>query len=129
LYQFLGINPKNAKRVVSSDRQLEDEALSRRSVESAIKFSLCLDSWWDVFQPLQPGADYRLFLHRILLASDDPCRGTVKATKKFVKFVKEVWLQGVYPERKIFSPEQFFKLQGEIDLYRKHVASLPRKGS
>lgn len=74
--------------------------------------------------PTAPGN----FLLR-LIDTTKGAKGTLKASVRYLSFVRNVWLNSIAPKgRCLFVPEYFFEDEFEAAAYRKHVEQLGVKG-
>jgi hypothetical protein len=113
LFSFFGVCPK-----------VVEDVLVRKNLTGGGRtlFSTLLGSWCSAGEPNIHDAGN--FLHRILGSQDDEVRGHVIANKKYLKFVKQVWLQELSPTRHVFDPNLFFLMKDESQAYVAHKASL-----
>jgi hypothetical protein len=66
----------------------------------------------------------RRFLDRIALDAETTEKGVLNASKVFLRFVREVWMQSVSGHDKMFDPKVFFKREDEWQAYEEHCAKL-----
>jgi len=117
LFKYMGLTPKNVRHL------LLDEGEPDRGYYRA---ALVVSTWMHSPPPRPDLGDPRSFLHRILGSFDCPARGFLAANKKFLRFMREVWLQGLTPGRRVFCPSLFFRERYEAEAYEKHLTMLSR---
>jgi hypothetical protein len=117
LYQYLGLTPKNAEHLI-----FEIGEPGRNFEHCKLVFSVWSKTWSepDLAVPHR-------FLHRILRSSETAVRGFLCANKKFIRFVKEVWLHELSANRKLFDPELFFRQREEAAAYETHRSRLLKR--
>jgi hypothetical protein len=116
LYQFLGLTPKNIQHLLDDTGTSEVRGLG---------FAYLTTFSWlykDLRKPRIGAPEW--FLYRILGAFPGKVQGFLAANKKFVRLVREVWLQELTPDRQVFCPESFFRYDEEREAYEKHCAQL-----
>lgn len=116
LLNFLGVTPENVKAILGYGPP-------GRNCDRA---KLVVDVW--LGEPLQTGSLDRPcnFLMRTYLSSEDQEVGLLRACRRFVRFLYEVWLgEAACRNRDCgFRPTQFFKDEAEWAAYQKHRRSL-----
>lgn len=117
LYQYLGLTPKNAEHLI-----YETDEPDRNFEHCRLVFAVWSETWAapDLVVPHR-------FLHRILRSSETAVRGFLSANKKFIRFVKEVWLHELSANRKLFDPELFFRYSEEAEAYEAHRSRLLKR--
>jgi len=117
LQAYMGLLPKTMKRVTNGD--------TRSS--AAFRCHAVLRAWTRV-QP--EGADRErpgAFLWRIVDSHEQPERGLLAASQKFIIFLRHCWLQALTASTRysgaepLFAPNMLFRTTGEIQSFQNHV--------
>lgn len=117
LYSYLGLNLPNI-RVMCEESDRPGPNIERASNVVQVWRS-SPDSYAEAKQP-------RAFLDRVEISHKDLAHGALAASRKLVRFVREVWIanRSTDPEVQFF-PDKFFSKKDEIDAYRRHMKSGP----
>lgn len=118
LQSYLGLTPKIMARVVEGDHE----------AGAASRCRAVLGAWSDNGPPAT-AVDYESpgnFLWRICKSAGAGIRGLVRASQKFVVYLRHTWLQALYGRTELFMPEMLFKRADEIEAYKAHATTRSR---
>jgi hypothetical protein len=115
LQAYLGLTPKIMERVVNGDH----------AAGSASRCRAVLGSWYDLGPPDSSEADAPgNFLWRIFESAGGGPRGLLRASQKFIVYLRQTWLQALHGGRtELFMPEMLFKRLDEIEGYKSHCST------
>jgi hypothetical protein len=111
LQAYLGLTPKIMERVMAGDSE----------AGSACRCRAVLGSWYDMGPPAE--SEYESpgnFLWRIYDSAGGGPRGMLRASQKFVVYLRQTWLQALYGRTELFMPEMLFKRLDEVEGYKAH---------
>lgn len=117
LTAYLGLTPANQQRVEQAPR--EPPARVRRC-------ALACAAWWT--DAAQDRADPRNFLWRVYHSAGGGTIGRLRASQKFIVFLRYVWMQSLAKAAHsrcidLFEPDMLFKHDDELAAYRTHCGS------
>lgn len=115
LCNFLGLTPRNMT-FIDGKTTIPDKNFERCSI--------IMQTW--AKDPTSEDGEIT-FLHRIFRDDDSWSRGMLSACKRFVRFIREVWLSELLRHKKLFDPDMFFKGDGEAARYRTHYAAARKR--
>jgi hypothetical protein len=131
--QFLGLSLENMTAFLKELSPHDSEFSWARPARNYERARCVLDVWAAGISvkggEILPPKDLehpRAFLWRVYNKHSDwsPAKGLLRASKLFVRFLKETWADELAStNRDVFSPEVFFKTSGEVRSYTSHVAS------
>lgn len=122
LYRFMGLDDAYVKMA------LGQPYASVQGVAQRAK--LVLDSWASGVRAPEGDAMFlpENFIWRACQTHSDPVKSLVRGSRKFLAFVRDVWLHSLAPaQRELFVPEYFFGSPDEARAYKAHVAKLPEQ--
>jgi hypothetical protein len=113
MVEYLGLRPRNFAAIFADGYPGHHHDLA----------VLTLQAWTGGGPPppQEIADDPRCFLQRVCPAGQVPGRKELRASQRFVDFLRRVWLQALTPHREIFVPEYFFKRADEVEGYREWV--------
>lgn len=115
LYAYLGVTRHNA--------QWFHEGVP--GGRNASRMATVLATWFNNRSGSPDLKDPANFLWRIYHHHGGGIKGLLRASERFVRFLREVWLQEIAPPRRVvFQPTTFFKLPAEAERYRTHRAGI-----
>lgn len=118
LQSYLGLLRGTQYRVIDGCRGIKED-----------RFRLIRDAWKgsNKFSEDELLCDPRLFLWRTAggYKHDGSADNKIDlvAGQRFIKFMRAVWLQVLYPTQELFVPEYFFHRLDEATAYREHVST------
>jgi len=116
LCSFLGLTPRNMS-VLDGSKVEPTQHLER--------CSLTLKAWVGSSSAADESVPAG-FLNRTFRNGDSWSAGMLAASKRFVRFVREVWLSEL-SQRKMFDPSMFFKTDAESNAYIAHCATVRKR--
>jgi hypothetical protein len=118
LCRYLGLTPANLKFLTTKLAE-PDHRLSNCKV--------VIKTWAGDLSPVNAvGASG--FLHLGLLRNPGS-KGLLNACKRFIRFVREVWLNELSLQKKLFDPDMFFKSSAVADAYYGHQVVTRKRSS
>ena len=120
LFAYLGLCPR---------MQIAVDADQIRG-QRALRCRLVLDTWHGTPGPRDLTAPAN-FLWRVWAAAGSSSRGRLRASQKFIIFLRHVWMNGLYRDTRygrgdgLFAPDLLFKTPAEIEAFRAHLAHGP----
>jgi hypothetical protein len=115
LLNFLGVTPANMRAVTAGAKSGRNLARAERLVRT----------WFggDLYRRQQAPNN---FLYRVFTACADPASGLLRACRRFVRFVYEVWMSFVSAKVQEcgFMPRRFFKDAAESAAFEEHCRGL-----
>jgi len=117
LQAYLGLTPKIMEQVVAGDH----------AAGAASRCRAVLGSWYDNGHPDGVDMDHPAnFLWRIYESCGGGSRGLLRASQRFIVYLRHTWLQALYGRTELFMPEMYFKRADEIECYKAHAATRSR---
>lgn len=114
LQAYLGLTPKIMARVADGDH----------AAGAASRCRAVLGSWYDLGPP--EDVEYESpgnFLWRIYNSAGGGPRGMLRASQKFIVYLRQTWLQAISGRAELFMPEMLFKRPEEVAGYKIHCAT------
>lgn len=113
LYSYLGLTPGNANAFVYNEFAA-GRYYDRFKVTTLLWFPP--DEYRKQIEMFSP----RSFLLRVMASVKLPEQGVLSASRKFVRFARDVWLHERQPSLGLFVPGSFFSSDDERDAYIEH---------
>lgn len=117
LRAYMGISPKVMSRVMEN----------HDATGAGTRCRAVLGAWYDNGPPTKDRESHPgNFLWRIYRSHGGGLKGLLRASERFLLYLRHTWVQAVYPHQLLFAPELFFKRPEELRAYKRHLANASR---
>ena len=117
LYSHLGLNPTNIRMMYREHQDIGPHFLKAKNLVDVWRSKTSADN--DCQNP-------KAFLHRIERKHEYMDHGVMVASKRLIRFVREVWMAARTEDPEAgFSPEKFFRRSEEVIAFKRHKRSGP----